>query len=45
MDQLFQFLESEGIDSGLLDGVRAFRGRFPTEAENAPRVPDPEYYY
>ncbi len=45
MDELFQFLQSEGIAPGLLEGVRAFREKYPTEAENAPRVPDPEYYY
>ena len=45
MDELFQFLQSENIDPGLLDGVKAFREKYPTEPENAPRVPDPEYYY
>ena len=45
MDDLFTFLQSEGISPGLLDGVRAFREKYPTEAENAARVPDPEYYY
>lgn len=45
MDQLYTFLESEGVDEGLLEGVKAFRAKYPTEAENAPRVPDPEYFY
>jgi len=45
MDQLYTFLESEGVDKGLLEGVKAFRAKYPTEAENAPRVPDPEYFY
>ena len=45
MDQLYSFLESEGVDKGLLEGVKAFRAKYPTEAENAPRVPDPEYFY
>ena len=45
MNDLFTFLQSEGIDPGLLEGVRAFREKYPTEAENAARVPDPEYYY
>ncbi len=45
MDELFQFLQSEGISPGLLEGVRAFREKYPTETENASRVPDPEYYY
>ena len=45
MNDLFTFLQSEGIDPGLLEGVRAFREKYPTEAENAARVPDLEYYY
>ena len=45
MDQLFQFLADEGVSPPLLDGVRAFRAAHPTEAENAARVPDPEYFY
>ncbi len=45
MDQLFQFLEDEGVDAALLNAVRAFRAAHPTEPENAPRVPDPEYFY
>ena len=45
MDQLIKFLESEGVDKALLAGVRAFREKYPTEPENAARVPDPEYFY
>ena len=45
MDELFRFLEEEGVDGALLSGVRAFRQTHPTEAESLPRVPDPEYYY
>ena len=45
MDQLFQFLADEGVSPPLLDGVRAFRAAHPAEAENAARVPDPEYFY
>ena len=45
MDQLFQFLAEEGVSPSLLDGVRSFRTQHPTEAENAPRVPVPEYFY
>ena len=45
MDQIYSFLESEGVDGSLLAGVRAFREKYPAEAENAARVPDPEYYY
>ncbi len=45
MEELFDFLKGEGVDASLLDGVRAFRGRFPTEPEAAARVPAPEYFY
>ena len=45
MSDLYTFLEAEGVDKALLSGVKAFREHYPTEAENAPRVPDPEYYY
>ena len=45
MDKLFSFLESEGVDRTLLEGVKAFRDKHPTGDENAPRVPQPEYYY
>ena len=45
MDQLYTFLESEGVDKGLLEGVKSFRAKNPTETDNAPRVPDPEYFY
>lgn len=45
MDDLFRFLESEGVESGLLDGVRTFRQAYPTEPENTGRVPVPEYFY
>ena len=45
MNDLFRFLQNEGIDPALLEGVRAFREKYPTESENQARVPDPEYYY
>ena len=45
MSDLYTFLEAEGVDKALLNGVKAFREHYPTEVENAPRVPDPEYYY
>ena len=45
MQELIQFLEEEGVDSALLEGVKAFRTTYPTEPENAPRVPSPEYFY
>ena len=43
MDQLFTFLENEGVDKSLLEGVRAFRSAYPTEPESAPRIPSLEY--
>lgn len=45
MDNLIAFLEEEGVDKALLDGVRAFRERYPTEADSAARVPSPEVFY
>ena len=43
MSDLYTFLEAEGVDKALLAGVKAFREQYPTESENAPRVPEPEY--
>ncbi len=45
MEELFTFLESEGVDRALLAGIRAFREQYPAEAETADRVPRPEYFY
>ena len=45
MNPIYSFLEAEGVDKALLEGVKAFCARYPTEPENAPRVPAPEYYY
>ncbi len=45
MHPLFSFLESEGIDRALLDGVKAFREKYPAGPEDSGRIPDPEYYY
>lgn len=45
MEELFRFLESEGVDRALLDGVRAFRAQYPAGEEHADRVPRPEYFY
>jgi len=45
MEELFHFLEEEGVSRTLLEGVRAFREKYPPEAETAERIPDPEYYY
>ena len=45
MLDILTFLEEEGVDKALLEGVKTFRAKFPTEAENAARVPAPEYLY
>jgi len=45
MEELFRFLESEGVDRALLDGVRAFRAQYGAGEEHADRVPRPEYFY
>ena len=45
MEELFRFLESEGVDRALLDGVRTFRAQYGAGEEHADRVPRPEYFY
>ncbi len=45
MEELFSFLEAEGVDRALLAGVRAFRAKFPAAPEQQCRVPTPEYFY
>jgi hypothetical protein len=45
MEDLFTFLESEGVDAALLQGVKAFRDAHPVTAELKERVPQPEYFY
>lgn len=45
MEELFHFLEEEGVNGTLLEGVKAFRRKYPPEAETEDRIPDPEYYY
>jgi len=45
MDNLYSFLEAEGVDKALLEGVRDFRAKYPTERESEKRVPQPEYFY
>ena len=38
MLDILTFLEEEGVDKALLEGVKTFRAKFPTEAENAART-------
>ncbi len=45
MEELFSFLETEGADAALLDGVREFRAKYPPAEEQKGRVPAPEYFY
>ena len=45
MEELFSFLETEGVDAALLDGVREFRAKYPPAEEQKGRVPAPEYFY
>lgn len=45
MDELFKFLEEEGVSPALLDGVRAFRAQYPAAQEDSARIPEPEYAY
>ena len=45
MEELFHFLEEEGVSGTLLAGVREFRQKYPPGAETENRIPDPEYFY
>lgn len=45
MEELLVFLGHENVDKTLLDGVRAFREKYPAAPELSGRVPAPEYFY
>jgi len=45
MEELFRFLEIEGVDAHLLGSVREFRSRYGETGAYADRVPVPEYFY
>ncbi len=45
MEELLTFLEHEGVNPELLSGVRAFREAYTAAAEDADRIPSPEYCY
>jgi len=45
MEELFRFLEEEGVNAALLADVRAFRARFPSAEGCGERIPRPEYFY
>ncbi len=42
---MLDFLEQEGIDRSLLDGIRAYRTQYPAVPEQRARVPQPRYRY
>jgi len=44
-NDLLAFLEKEGIEKDLLDGVRAYRAENTVPAAYAKRIPDPDVYY
>ena len=45
MEELFTYLKNEGVDAGLLEAVRVFAAGHPAAAEDAGRIPKPEYFY
>ena len=42
---IWKELEAEGIDSGLIEEIRAFRDKYPAVQEAGARVPTPQYIY
>ncbi|MBE7004961.1 MAG: MoxR family ATPase [Ruminococcaceae bacterium] len=45
MNELLSFLEAEGVNAALLQGVSAFREVYPAAPEQRGRIPSPEYFY
>ena len=45
MEELFSFLENEGIEPSLIAAARSFRDAHPAAEEELSRIPVPEYYY
>ena len=45
MEELFSFLENEGIEPSLIAAARSFRDAHPAAEEDRSRIPVPEYYY
>lgn len=45
MADVLNYLENEGIDKTLLDGIRDFRKKYPIEDDLEGRLLDPEYLY
>ncbi len=42
---MLDFLEKEQIDPGILEGIRAYRAKYPLPPEQQARVPQPRYRY
>ena len=42
---MLDFLEQEHISRDILDGIRAYRARYPLPERLRPRVPHPHYHY
>lgn len=42
---MLDFLEQEHISRDILDGIRAYRSRYPLSERLRPRVPHPHYHY
>ncbi len=45
MEELFSFLKNEGVDAALVEAARVYAEEHPAAAEDAGRIPVPEYYY
>jgi len=45
MNKILTYLKQEGLDEALLKGVESFVAKYPVDAGDLNRVPDPEYYY
>ena len=42
---MLDFLEQEHISRDILDGIHAYRARYPLPERLRPRVPHPHYHY
>lgn len=45
MTDFFDYLKNEGIDPELIDGIKAFREKYPVNSSLKDRVPSPKYLY
>ena len=44
-NRFLKFIEEEGINQELIDGVKEYLAEYPEESGYADRIPDPEYYF